>query len=232
VLQAVRDSRLGPPIVARALAIVHTCIYDAWAAYDRVAVGTRLGGSLRQAPGLRTLPNQVEALSFAACDAAVDLFPTARLRLFDPLMADLGYDPTEATGEPESPAHVGTVACDAVLAFRHHDGANQLGDEPSGTPGSPYSDYTGYHPVNEPMDLSQPFQPSTVHDPDRWQPLQFIDGQGQQLTQTFTTPQWSRVTRFAMPTGGSLRSPHQGRRDTGPRRTSTKRSTCCTSAHT
>jgi hypothetical protein len=36
-LQAVRDSKLGPPMVARALAIIHTCIYDAWAAYDPTA---------------------------------------------------------------------------------------------------------------------------------------------------------------------------------------------------
>ena len=28
-LQGVRDSRIGPPMVARALAIVHTCIFDA-----------------------------------------------------------------------------------------------------------------------------------------------------------------------------------------------------------
>jgi len=42
-LQGVRDSRLGPPMVARALAIVHTCAFDAWAAYDHRAVGTRLG---------------------------------------------------------------------------------------------------------------------------------------------------------------------------------------------
>ena len=47
-LQGVRDSKLGPPMVARALAIVHTCIYDAWAAYDKHAMGTQLGGSLRQ----------------------------------------------------------------------------------------------------------------------------------------------------------------------------------------
>jgi hypothetical protein len=207
LLQAVRESGLGPPIVARALAIVHTCIYDAWAAYDRVAVGTRLGSALRQAPGVRTLRNQVESLSFAAYDAAVDLFPAARQSLFDPLMADLGYDTAEASRRPASPAHVGTVACDAVLAYRHHDGANQLGDEPSGTPGVPYSDYTGYNSVNDPMDLSQPFQPSTVHDADHWQPLRFIDAQGRPVTQTFTTPQWSRVTPFAMPTGGSLRSP-------------------------
>src|SRR4051794_38555433 len=47
-LQAVRDSKLGPPMVARALAIVHTCIYDAWAAYDQRALGSRLGSSLRR----------------------------------------------------------------------------------------------------------------------------------------------------------------------------------------
>jgi len=43
-VQGVRDSRLGPPMVARALAIVHTCMFDAWAAYDKKALGTRLGG--------------------------------------------------------------------------------------------------------------------------------------------------------------------------------------------
>src|SRR2546427_6372 len=47
-LQGVRDSKLGPPMVARALAIVHTCIFDAWAAYDHRAVGTRFGGALRR----------------------------------------------------------------------------------------------------------------------------------------------------------------------------------------
>ena len=29
ILQGVRDSTLGPPLVARALAVVHTCMYDA-----------------------------------------------------------------------------------------------------------------------------------------------------------------------------------------------------------
>src|SRR5262245_14492866 len=32
--------RNGPPVVARALAIAHTCMYDAWAAYDDIAVAT------------------------------------------------------------------------------------------------------------------------------------------------------------------------------------------------
>ena len=31
-LQGIRDAKLGAPVMARALAIVHTCMYDAWAA--------------------------------------------------------------------------------------------------------------------------------------------------------------------------------------------------------
>ena len=41
-LQGIRYVKLGAPVVARALAIVHTCVYDAWAAYDERAVGTQL----------------------------------------------------------------------------------------------------------------------------------------------------------------------------------------------
>src|SRR6266852_3928891 len=92
-LHGVRDSRLGPPMVARALAIVHTCMYDAWAAYDRVAVGTRYGGALRRPPRQRSLRNKEQAISFAAYRAAVDLLPADRASVFDPLMTKLGFDP-------------------------------------------------------------------------------------------------------------------------------------------
>src|SRR5262245_19172118 len=48
-LAEVRLSKLGPPMVARALAIAHTCMYDAWAAYDKNAVGTTdLSGQRRR----------------------------------------------------------------------------------------------------------------------------------------------------------------------------------------
>ncbi len=42
-LEAIRTLSPGPTVAVRALAVVHTAIYDAWAAYDPVAVGTRLG---------------------------------------------------------------------------------------------------------------------------------------------------------------------------------------------
>jgi hypothetical protein len=49
-LQGIRDSKLGAPMAARALAIVNTCMYDAWAAYDDRAVGTQLRDALAARP--------------------------------------------------------------------------------------------------------------------------------------------------------------------------------------
>src|SRR5207249_2377706 len=80
--------------------------------------------------------------------------------------------------DPSTPAGIGNLASAALLDYRHRDGANQLGDEPGGLPGVPYSDYTAYEPVNSPMDIRFPFDPASVHDPDRWQPLRYVDGSG------------------------------------------------------
>jgi hypothetical protein len=206
VLEAVRSSKLGPPMVSRALAIVATCQFDAWAAYDRKAVGTLLGGSLRRPPNERTLTNKKEAISFGAYRAAVDLFPASKA-IFDSLMHNLGYDPSNTSTDTITPAGIGNVACEAVLDFRHRDGANQLGDEPGGSPGVPYSDYTGYVAVNDPMDLTVPFDPATVHDPNHWQPLRFNDAGGNTVTQTFLAPFWNRVVPFALTSDDQFRSP-------------------------
>jgi len=212
-LQGVRDSKLGPPMVARALAIVHTCIFDAWSAYDHLAVGTRLGGALRRPPRERTLANISTAISYAAYRAAVDQFPGDRLTVFDPLMRRLGYDPTNTTHNIATPAGVGNVAAQAVLEFRHGDGANQLGNEPGGKP-VPYADYTGYEPANDPLDLrpGSQFDPATVHDANRWQPLRYFDTTGTDFTQPFVGAQWQHVTPFALTNVAQLRSP------TGPAR--------------
>jgi hypothetical protein len=206
LLQGVRDSKLGPPMVARALAVGHTCMFDAWAAYDREAVGTRLGSALRRPSAERTLANKEEAISFAAYRAAVDLFPGSRVTVFDPLMASLGHDTHNVTTDISMPAGVGNVAAQAVLSFRHHDGANQLGDEPGGLPGVAYSDYTGYVPANAPMDIRSPFDPATVHNPSSWQQLRYVDGSGAVVTPGFVGAQWQRVIPFALKSSSQLRS--------------------------
>jgi hypothetical protein len=180
-LQAVRDTRPAPTVAARALAVVHASIYDAWAAYDARAVGTRLGGALRRPPAERTLANKNGAISHAAYRALVNLFPT-RQGAFDALMASLGYEPaTDATGT--DPAGVGNRAAAEVLLFRATDGANQAGG---------YADTTGYQPVNT---------PDEVLDADRWQPLRLPTG----VVQTFTTPHWYRVAPFALRSAGRFR---------------------------
>jgi hypothetical protein len=83
-LAEVRSSKLGPPMVARALAIAHTCMYDAWAQYDALAVATTvLRGSLHQPEGKRNDTNKAKAISFAAYSCLVNLFPAGASRLAD-----------------------------------------------------------------------------------------------------------------------------------------------------
>jgi hypothetical protein len=72
-LQAVRNVGMGPTPASRAIAIMHTCMYDAWATYDAVAVATRPNGIPRQA-GRYT--DATMAVSYAAYRALLDLFPS------------------------------------------------------------------------------------------------------------------------------------------------------------
>jgi hypothetical protein len=146
LLDAVRAVRFTPVFTARALAVVHTCMYDAWAAYDARAVGTVFGDALRRPQHERTLAAKQEAVSYAAFAALVDLFPSQRLA-FEGVMEEIGLDPAYESTDPSTPAGVGNAACGAVLEWRRRDGSNQLGDLNNGVP---YSDYTGYESVNSP----------------------------------------------------------------------------------
>jgi uncharacterized protein DUF6851/vanadium-dependent haloperoxidase-like protein len=197
-LQGIRDAKLGAPVVARALAIVHTCMYDAWAAYDERAVGTQLGGALRRPASERTLANKEQAISYAAYRALVDVLPVDTNSVYTPLMKQLGYDPSDESTDIETPTGIGNVACAAVLEYRHHDKSNQLGDLAQG----PYSDWTGYAPVNTPSPVPARAAPS---DPNRWQPLTYVSSTGDLMTQRFVGAQWCDVTPFAMAKGDEYR---------------------------
>jgi hypothetical protein len=192
-LQAIRDTRPGPPQTARAIAVVHTAIYDAWAAYDPVATGTRLGDDLRRPTAEHTLGRQSMAVSYAAYRALVDLYPS-RSGDFEALMRTLGYDPADASTDRSTPAGVGNVAAAALLAYRHTDGCNQNGE----LGGGPYSDYTGYAPANPPIDPLVPTPLAAIPFPERWQPLTFVNQAGQTVTPGFVCPHWGHVIPFAM----------------------------------
>jgi hypothetical protein len=92
-LNTIRATRAAPAVAARALAIVHTATYDAWAPYDPIAIGTRLGGSLRRPAAERTLNYKSKAISYAAYRVLLDLFPSQSTNLAD-FMSKLATTPT------------------------------------------------------------------------------------------------------------------------------------------
>jgi hypothetical protein len=184
-------------------------MYDAWAAYDRRADGTVLGGLLRRPARERTDENRKEAISFAAYRCLLNLFPGGEARL-TAVMTALGYDPSETDLRLTDPAGIGNLAAAAVLVVRRFDGSNQYGDlnEP-GDPGLgvPYSDYTGYVPRNTPMGFCMPTMdlcpPVEVADPLHWQPLIGPPELGSR-TQTYIAPHWSNVRPFALTSAGQF----------------------------
>jgi hypothetical protein len=182
LLQTIRanPATTGPTISARAIGVLHTATYDAWAAYDPVAKGTRLGGSLRRPAAERTPENKDKAISFAAYKVLVDLFP-ARQADYAAQMAELGY----SLSDTSTAATVGNTAAQAVIDYRHTDGSNQLGG---------YADTTGYQPVNT---------WDRVNDRWRWQPLCVPTPPPGATTcggsvQKALTPQWQSVKPFAL----------------------------------
>jgi hypothetical protein len=181
LLQAFRALPPGPTVVARAIHVLHTAIFDAWSAYDPKATATRLGRTLKRPPREATLANKNKAISFAAYTALVDLFP-ARKADFAEQMAMLGYATNGS--DTSTPAKVGNLSAQSVLDYRHTDGSNQLNG---------YADTTGYQPVNT---------WDTVNDPWRWQPLCVpLPPPGTTTcasVQRATTPQWKNVKSFAL----------------------------------
>lgn len=188
-LDAVRAGTLPPPMVARALAILYTSMYDAWAPYDLKAVATRPGGPerlSRPADQANLLAVREKAMSYAAHAALKDLYPDQAAR-FDAMMASLGLDPSAGLSGTD-PGQIGRDAAARVLAYRHADGSNQLGDLAPGA----YTDYTGYVPVNT---------PDVINDPNQWQPLRFSNGKAP----AYIGPHWGLVKPFSLTAGAQLR---------------------------
>jgi hypothetical protein len=183
-----------PTVIARILSITQTCEFDAWAAYDANAKATILGSSLRRPASERTQGNKTKAISFAAYRCLSDLFPDQVFK-FRAEMLTLGFDPDDFSHDGSTPSGIGNLAAESVLSFRHHDGSNQLGDLHPG----PYTDYTGYKPVND---------PDHINNPDHWQQLLVPDGLGgflePQVVQ-FMTPFWQQVVPFALTSASQFR---------------------------
>jgi hypothetical protein len=189
-LGIIQQEHTPPTQAARALAMVHTCIYDAWSAYDPVANSTITAISFRRPVSEHTERNKQQAISYAAYRCLADQFPRY-LSLIKGRLTALGYDPNDASTDISKPSGIGNAVAQEIIKMCHYDGANQLGDLALGE----YEDYSGYKPVNG---------PNRLNDPDHWQPLRVID-RDQFMIQSFLMPFWSRVTPFALTSANEFR---------------------------
>ena len=183
-----RAAKLGPPMVARALAMVQTSVFDAWAAYDDKAVGTRLGASLRRPANERTLSNKSIAIAYAAHTVLISLLP-AQKDTTDLWLRSNGGDPGNNSVDPSTPAGVGHLAAKAILDYRADDGSNQANG---------YADNSGYVSVNT---------ATVLNDATKWQPLTVPDGKGGFTIQKYLGAHWGLVRPFALTRGSQFRPP-------------------------
>ncbi|MEM6678942.1 MAG: vanadium-dependent haloperoxidase [Pseudomonadota bacterium] len=180
----------GPTIASRAYSIVHTAIYEAWAAYDPLAIGWAEDGPAQSPASENTDANKLIAMSYAAYVALLDLFPE-QAAIFEAVMEELELpsDIDVIAAVEGSPTAIGIAAGNAVVATRADDGSNQAND---------YADTTGYEPVNP--------GPLAVSDLGRWTPENVpVDPEDDSPEQSFLTPQWGEVTPFGIVDGGALR---------------------------
>lgn len=186
-----------PTILARSMAIVETAMFDAWAAYDDKAVGTRYGDQLRRPEKERTQKNKETAIAYAAYRTLLDIYGNEDQDWIREQMKKMGYDPDNNSSDRSKPEGIGNLTASAVIQYRHRDGANQLGDEAGGN-GKPYSDYTYYRSVNK---------PGMITNPTSWMPIAFLNKEGKTFSPNFLTAHWYRVKPFALESTNQFRSP-------------------------
>ena len=198
VQQAVINTSPGPTVASRAYSLMHTAIFDAWAAYDPVAIATTFGDDWQRPELKNTDANKQKAMSYAAYEVVSDLFP-GEIRIFDRLMADFDYDLDPTTSSLlTTPEGIGNLAADSILKSHYDDGSNQLGDNSLGDLGVPYSDISGYEYINSDEDH--------IENLDLWTPENIAVDEEPQVQQ-FLTPHWGDVTPFAEESGELLPPP-------------------------
>jgi hypothetical protein len=188
------------------MAIAVTAMYDAWAAYDNRAMGTRLGNELRikiAEPGEREQCKKT-AIAYATYRALCYVYPEniqwlteqAAKKSVDPYFTSTDYK--KCKDNVEQAAAIGNLTAAAIIAYRKTDGSNQEGNLPGGENQS-YADYTGYKCVNP--------DPTTIYNPDYWQPIPFQTAEGKTVLIGYLTPHWGNVKSLGLDSNDQFRAP-------------------------
>ncbi len=215
-LAAIRQDTPHPPGQARNYFAFSICMYDAWAAYDPVAVGFLYHGK-------HTAPNIASARSNALSYAVFRMMKerhafsrtaAATLAADDALMTSLGYDLNDQSRDTNTPTGVGNTIYDVVSLWFTQDGANATNglpypqtNSPVNLPDYPVGDPRRYTYTNPALATDRPGIDDgfgqTVVDINRWQRLNVVNAVDQNgfptsPVQPYLGVQWLYVRPYAM----------------------------------
>ncbi|RYF92464.1 MAG: hypothetical protein EOO00_07235, partial [Chitinophagaceae bacterium] len=182
-----------PTVTSRFLGLIWTAAFDAWSRYDQSAQPVYLDGVQRRSVKEHNLRNKEIAISYALYRTMTHYFYSDSL-ILQKKMIEFGFDPNDTSTNAASPAGIGNLAARTVIEKRMNDGANETGT--NRVQPVPYSDYTGYIPVNDADNL---------RDLQKWQPKYFSDGNGGRFAPACLTPHWSRVTPLLIDSASQFR---------------------------
>jgi hypothetical protein len=215
-LAAIRQDTPHPPGQARNYFSYSVCMYDAWAAYDPVAVGYVYRGK-HTAPDIASARSN--AISYAVCRMMKERHAFSRtasnsLAADDVLMATLGYDINDNSRDTSTPTGVGNTIYDAVSLWFSNDGSRgtngtpyPLANPPIAYPDYPPSDPRAYRYINQPLATTFPGITDgfghTVTDINHWQRLLIVNAVDQNgfpvgPIQPYLGAQWNDVRPFSL----------------------------------
>ncbi|HCX20290.1 MAG: hypothetical protein CMB80_32060 [Flammeovirgaceae bacterium] len=209
LLESIRNDFARPVVHARNLFHISAAMYDSWSIHAGKGHPYFLGETVHgfTIPFSPTIfdgtisDNQEKTLSYACYRLIAHRFRFAPgyqeiLPMINSIMDSLNYDISYINSDYTTgdAASLGNYLAEQIIMYGVQDGSNE------------YQDYNNqyYQAVNEPLALDLPFDISTVHDPNHWQPLSFetfIDQSGNPIpgaTPAFIGAEWGNVFSFAL----------------------------------
>jgi len=215
-LAAIRVDTPHPPAQARNYFSFSVCMYDAWAAYDPVAVGYVYRGKHTAADIASARSN---AISYAVYRMQRERHAFSRtaattIAADDALMTSLGYDINNQSRDTSTPTGLGNTIYDAVSLWFSNDGSRgtngtpfPLANPPIAYPDYPAGNARRYVYTNPALATDRPGIDNgfgqTVVDVNHWQRLNVVNAVDQNgfptsPEQNYLGAQWLWVRPFAL----------------------------------
>jgi len=186
-LDAIKITNTSPPIAARALAMVHTAMYDGWSVYNKCAFSATTSRYIKRYDENCSEKEMEKTISYAAYGVLTHLFwlalPAENRNMLRDLMIQCNYNPDDCSMDITTAQGIGNLVARLIIDYHNGDESNENGIL---FHFAPWADFTGYQPVNPP-------EPAPVKDINHWQPL-LVNGKVQQ----FLAAQWPLVEPFAL----------------------------------